>query len=131
MTDVSEARNAQLYALPLKVGFVSHISPSLPPATKAQTRIATHAAGTMAVFAINNHLRLLGCIYKNGICMSQNRKKHTIVLVAIPSPSGISFLRVRNEGQMAPSITRTVFAPFMVWMANQKMARIARDMMAM
>jgi hypothetical protein len=32
---------------------------------------------------------------------------------------------------MAPSMTRTVLAPFMVWIANQKMARMARDMIAM
>jgi len=63
--------------------------------------------------------------------MSQNRKKATIVLVAISASAGRSFLSVRNDGQMAPSMTRIVFAPFIVWMANQKTARIARDMMAM
>lgn len=56
--------------------------------------------------------------------------KEIMVLVSIPWLAGIWFLSVRKEGQMAPSMTRTVFAPFMVWIANQKMARIARDIMA-
>ena len=38
---------------------------------------------------------------------------------------------VRNDGQMAPIITRIVLAPFMVCTANQKMARMTREMMAM
>ena len=49
----------------------------------------------------------------------------------MPCDAGIWFFRVKKEGQMAPSITRTVFAPFIVWIANQKMARMAREMMAM
>jgi hypothetical protein len=43
----------------------------------------------------------------------------------------MSFLRVKKDGQMAPSMTRRVLAPFMVWMENQKTPRMARDMMAM
>jgi hypothetical protein len=84
----------------------------------------------MTLFAMNNHRRLFGCIYRKGIWMSQKRKKDTIVLVVIPASAGRSFLSRRNDGQMAPNITRIVFAPFIVWMANQKTARIARDMMA-
>lgn len=37
-----------------------------------------------------------------------------MVLVVMPSDSGMSFLSLRKDGQMAPSMTRTVFAPFMV-----------------
>lgn len=37
---------------------------------------------------------------------------------------------VRKLGQMAPNMTRTVLAPFIVWIANQKMARIALDTIA-
>lgn len=79
---------------------------------------------------MNNHRRLFGCMYKNGIWISQKRKKETIVFVVMPSDLGMLFLSVKNEGHIAPSMTRTVFAPFMVWMANQKMARIAREMIA-
>jgi hypothetical protein len=52
------------------------------------------------------------------------------VAVSIPCDSGIVFLSVRNDGQMAPIITRTVLAPFMVWIAYQNMARMAREMIA-
>lgn len=55
-----------------------------PSATKAQIKIAIQATGTMIVFAINNHLRLFGCIYKNGICANQNRKNEIIVFVVMP-----------------------------------------------
>jgi hypothetical protein len=53
-----------------------------------------------------------------------------MVLVAMPWLSGIPLWSVKNEGQMAPNITRTVFAPFIVWMENQKTARIQREMIA-
>lgn len=63
--------------------------------------------------------------------MSQNMRKLIIVLVVMPWSSGMVFLRVRKEGQIAPIMTRTVFAPFMVCIANQKIARITLEMMAM
>ena len=67
---------------------------------------------------------------RNGILPSQNKKKLIMVAVSIPWLSGIPFLSVRKEGQMAPSMTRTAFAPFMFWIANQKTASTAREMMA-
>jgi hypothetical protein len=70
-------------------------------------------------------------MYKKGTWRSQNITKEIMVLVSMPWDAGIWFGRVRKEGQIAPSMTRTVLAPFMVWMANQKMARMARDMIAM
>jgi hypothetical protein len=129
MTEVREDRKAQLYALPVIVAGRFHIS---PPSVleKAQPRIAIHAIGTITLLAMNSHRRLFGCIYKNGICASQKRKKEIMVLVSMPWSAGMWFFIVRNDGQIAPSITRTVLAPFMVWMANQKIARIAREMIA-
>ena len=62
--------------------------------------------------------------------MIQKMIKPIIVFVVMPWSSGIVFFNVRKDGQIAPSITRTVFAPFMVWIANQKMAKIHLDMMA-
>lgn len=57
--------------------------------TKAQTRMAIHEIGTMTLFTMNSHLRLFGCMHRNGIWISQKRKKETMVFVAIPSLSGI------------------------------------------
>jgi hypothetical protein len=70
-------------------------------------------------------------MHKNGTLAHQKIKKLTSVFVSMPWDSGMPFLRVRNEGQIAPSMTRTALAPFMFWMANQKMARMAREIMAM
>ena len=52
------------------------------------------------------------------------------MFVAIPWFLGMVFGNVRKLGQIAPSMTRTVLAPFMVWMANQNIANIAREMIA-
>lgn len=35
-----------------------------------------------------------------------------IVFVVIPCSTGIELCKVKNEGQIAPIMTRTVFAPF-------------------
>jgi hypothetical protein len=70
-------------------------------------------------------------MHKNGTLSNQNKKKLIIVLVSMPWDAGIVFFMVRKDGQMAPIITRTVFAPFMFCTANQKMARMARLIMAM
>ena len=99
--------------------------------TNAQIKIAIHAIGTMILLAINSHLNSLGCITRNGTLPSQKMKKLIMVAVSMPWLSGIPFSSVRKEGQMAPIMTRTEFAPFMFWMANQKMARMARETMAM
>ena len=94
-------------------------------------RIAIHAIGTIILLAMNSHLNSLGCITKNGTLPSQKMKKLIMVAVSMPWLSGIPFPSMRKEGQMAPIMTRTEFAPFMFWMANQKMARMARETMAM
>ena len=130
MTEVIEDRKAQLYAESWISAFCWKISPPSVEA-KAQIRMATQAAGTMMDLAMKSQRSWLGCMIKNGICASQKRKKEIIVAVSIPWDSGMWLGRVRKEGQIAPIITRTVLAPFMVWIANQKMARIAREMMAM
>lgn len=129
MTEVRDERKAQEYALPSRVAFCCHISPPSVD-TKAQMRIAIQAMGTMTVLAMNNHRKLFGCIHRNGVLKSQNNKKLTIVLVSIPWDSGMSFLSVKNDGQIAPIMTRTAFAPFMFCTAYQKTARMARDIMA-
>lgn len=41
------------------------------------------------------------------------------------------FGRVRKDGQMAPNMTRMVFAPFMVWIANQKTDKMTLDTIGM
>jgi hypothetical protein len=130
MTEVRDERNAHEYALPERVAFWSKTCPP-SVATNAQIKIATQAIGTMTLLTINSHLRLFGCMYRNGTCRIQKITKLIIVFVVMPCDSGIWFFSVRKDGQIAPSITRTVLAPFMVWMANQKMARMAREMMAM
>ena len=38
---------------------------------------------------------------------------------------------VRKEGQIAAIMHLTALAPFMFWIANQKTARMARDITAM
>jgi len=83
MTEVKELKKAQLYALPVIVAGLFHIS---PPSVlwKAQPRIAIQAIGTITLFAMKSHLRLLGCMYKKGICASQNKIKLIIVFVSIP-----------------------------------------------
>lgn len=87
-----------------------------PPSVllNAQIRIAIHATGTTTLLTMNSHRRLFGCMYKNGICANQKRRKEIIVLVSIPCEAGMWFFIVRKEGQIAPSMTRTVLAPFMV-----------------
>jgi hypothetical protein len=70
-------------------------------------------------------------MHKNGTDMSQKMKKLIIVFVSMPWDAGMSFRSVRNDGQIAPIMTRTLFAPFIFWIANQKMANTARDTMAM
>lgn len=57
-------------------------------------------------------------------------KKLIMVASSMPWLSGIWFLSLRKLGHMAPIITLTVLAPFIVWIANQKMARIALEIMA-
>lgn len=37
---------------------------------------------------------------------------------------------VKKEGHMAPIMQRTVNAPFIVWIANQNVARMTREIMA-
>lgn len=90
-----------------------NISPPPPVETKAQMRMAIHAVGTMILFAINSHLNWLGCMTKKGKLPSQKIKKLIMVAVSMPWLSGISFLRVRKEGHIAPIMTRTELAPFM------------------
>ena len=51
--------------------------------------MAIHVIGTMTLFTMNSHLMLFGCMHRNGIWISQKRKKETMVFVAIPSLSGI------------------------------------------
>lgn len=68
---------------------------------------------------------------KNGICASQKSKKEIMVAVSMPCDSGMWLGSVKNEGQIAPIMTRNVLAPFIVWIANQKIAKIAREMMTM
>jgi hypothetical protein len=84
----------------------------------------------MIDLAINNHLKLFGCMHKKGNEISQKRKKLIIVFVSIPCDSGIPLCSVRNEGQIAAIITLTLLAPFMFCIENQKTARMAREMMA-
>lgn len=130
MTEVKLDRKAQEYALPERVAFWSKISPP-SVALNAQIKMAIHAMGTMTVLAMNSHRKLLGCMHKKGMLTSQNIKKLIMVFVSIPWDSGIPLCSVRNDGQMAPIMTLTELAPFMFWMENQKMARMAREMMAM
>lgn len=130
MTEVRDERNAHEYALPESVGFWSKTCPP-SVATNAHIRIATQEMGTMTLLTMNSHRRLFGCMYRNGNCRIQKITKLIIVFVVIPCDSGIWFFNVRKEGQIAPSITRIVLAPFIVWMANQKIARMAREIMAM
>jgi hypothetical protein len=99
--------------------------------TNAQIKMAIHAIGTMMLLAMNSHLNSLGCITKKGKLPNQKMKKLIMVAVSMPWLFGIPLCRVRKDGQMAPIITRTEFAPFMFCMANQKTARMARDTMAM
>lgn len=84
----------------------------------------------MVLLAMNNKRRLFGCIQRNGTWISQNKKKLIMVLVSMPWLSGIVFFNVKKLGQMAAIMHLTALAPFMFWIANQKMARIAREMMA-
>jgi hypothetical protein len=130
MTDVRLDRNAHEYADPSSVAFWLNISPPSVE-TNAQIKMATHAVGTIIDLAMNSHRRLFGCMHKKGSEMSQKMKKLIIVLVSMPWDSGMSLRSVRNDGQMAPIMTRTLFAPFMFWIANQKIASTARDTMAM
>lgn len=112
MTDVKDDKNAQEYALPESFGCCFHIS---PPSVdlKAQMRIAIQAMGTMIDLAMNSQRRLFGCMHRNGKLISQKMKKLIMVFVSIPWLSGIEFLRVRKDGQMAPIITLMLLAPFM------------------
>lgn len=95
----------------------------------AQIKIAIHAIGTITDFAINSQRKLFGCIHKNGSDTSQKMKKLIMVFVSMPSDSGMPLCKVRNEGQIAAIMAFTLFAPFMFWMENQKMASTARDTM--
>lgn len=56
--------------------------------------------------------------------------KQPSVASSIPCHGGMFDGSVRKEGQIAPIIQRTVNAPFIVWIANQKVASIARETMA-
>jgi len=73
----------QEYAGPEIVVFCASRLPP-PSATKAQIRMAIHAIGTMTVLAMNSHLRLFGCIYRNGIWINQKRRKEIMVFVVMP-----------------------------------------------
>lgn len=106
MTDVKLDKNAQLYALPSILAFWFHISPP-SVLTNAQIRMAIHAIGTMMLFAMNNHRRLLGCMHKNGTLINQNKKKLIIVFVSMPWSSLIVFFNVKKLGHIAPIMTRT------------------------
>ena len=92
--------------------------------------MAIHATGTMMLLAMNSHLRLFGCMHRKGKLINQKMKKLIIVLVSMPCDSGILLCRLRNDGQIAPIMTLTEFAPFIFWIENQKIPRIAREMMA-
>jgi hypothetical protein len=110
---VSEDKKAQEYALPVSVASWFHISPLPPVLTNAQIKIAIQAIGTMILLAMNSHLNSLGCITRNGRLPNQKMKKLIMVAVSIPWLAGMPLRRVRKEGQMAPIMTRTEFAPFM------------------
>lgn len=99
--------------------------------TKAQIRMAIQAIGTIMLLAMNSHLSSFGCMIKNGTLPNQKMKKLIIVAVSMPWLAGMPLCSVRKDGQMAPIMTRTEFAPFMFWIANQKIARMAREIMAM
>jgi hypothetical protein len=70
-------------------------------------------------------------MHRNGTLAHQNKKNETSVFVSMPWLSGIVLRKVKKDGHIAPIMTRVAFAPFMFWMAYQKMARMAREMMAM
>ena len=129
MTAVQLASHAQLYFVPETVGCWLKISPP-PVDLKAQIKIAIHAMGTIIYFSMKSHRSLFGCMTRKGIWASQNKKNAIIVFVAIPWLAGIVFFMVRKLGQIAPSMTRTVLAPFMVCIAYQKRAKMQREMMA-
>lgn len=97
----------------------------------AQMRMAIHATGTMTDLARNSHRSLFGCMTKKGSWKTQKMRNEPRVASSMPSHAGIRDGRVKNDGHMAPIIARTVFAPFMVWIANQKVARMTREIMAM
>lgn len=50
--------------------------------------------------------------------------KEPSVASSMPSHAGMRDGSVRKDGQMAPIMHRTVYAPFMVWMANQLWALV-------
>lgn len=83
ITLVKLDRKPHEYADPDNVAFWFHISPPSVD-TNAQIKIATHAIGTMILLAMNNHLKLFGCMHKNGSETNQKRKKLIIVLVSMP-----------------------------------------------
>lgn len=66
----------------------------------------------MIDLAMNSHLRLFGCIHKNGKLTSQKIKKLIMVFVSMPCDSGMPLRSVRNDGHMAPIIVLTLLAPF-------------------
>jgi hypothetical protein len=129
MTLVRLERNPHEYADPESVAFWFHSSPPSVD-TNAHIRIAIHAIGTIVLLAINNQRRLFGCMQRNGTWINQNKKKAIMVLVSMPWLVGMVFFSVKKLGQMAAIMHLTALAPFIFWIANQKMARIAREMMA-
>ena len=56
--------------------------------------------------------------------------KQPSVASSMPCEAGMLEGNVRNDGQIAPIIHLTVYAPFMVCIANQKIARIALEIIA-
>lgn len=56
--------------------------------------------------------------------------KQPNVASSIPCHGGMCDGRVKNEGHIAPIMQRTVNAPFIVWIANQKVARMTRETIA-
>lgn len=73
ITLVRLARNPHEYADPDNVAFWFHISPPSVE-TNAQTNIAIHAIGTIIDLAMKSHLRLFGCMKRNGTDMSQKMR---------------------------------------------------------